>query len=128
MNTERNIFEISTREGYRFPFKGSISVEDLWLLSTKDLDSIFKVLNSELKQANEESLLDVKTKQDEELDTKIEIVKHIVKTKVEEEEKRRLQKEISEQKQKILELIESKKDEDLNNKSVEELTEMLKGL
>ena len=125
MNNEKNIFEVATRERFRFPYKGLISVEDLWTLPTKDLDSIFKTLNSQLKQVKEESLLDTKTQQDEELDMKIEIVKYIVKIKLAEEQARVDAKTKKEQKQKILELIASKKDADLQNKSVEELQEML---
>lgn len=35
-----NIFEAATRYKYRFPFKGMISVEDLWDLKLQDLDSV----------------------------------------------------------------------------------------
>lgn len=41
-----NMFEIATKNKYRYPFnKGLITTEDLWNLSLKDLDNIFKVLN-----------------------------------------------------------------------------------
>lgn len=125
MNNERNIFEVATREQFRFPFKGLISTEDLWVLSTKDLDTIFKTLNAELKKVKEESLLETKTQQDVELDTKIEIVKHIVKVKLTEQELRTKTKEKKEQKQKLLELLASKKDEDLQSKSAEEIQKMI---
>ena len=39
-----NIFEAATRYKYRFPFKGMISVEDLWDLKLQDLDSVFKLM------------------------------------------------------------------------------------
>lgn len=123
-----NIFEVATRNGFRFQFKGMISVEDLWLLNVRDLDSIFKTLNSQLKQTKEESLLNVKSKQDEELDIKIEIVKYIVKIKLEEENQRLKAKEQKEKKQKILEILANKQDQDLQNKSVDELTKMLNEL
>jgi hypothetical protein len=112
----------------RFPFKGSISVEDLFDLSVKDLDSIFKILNSQLKQIKEESLLSAKTKEDKELDAKIEIVKYIFSVKVEEENSRLKAKEQKEQKQKILEILSVKQDEGLKNKSIEELKQMLNEL
>ena len=41
------IFEMATRTKMRFPFKGMVSTEDLWELSVKDLDAVFKVLNSQ---------------------------------------------------------------------------------
>lgn len=128
MENNINVFEMATRNRFRFPFKGLISVEDLWQLSVKDLDSVFKVLNSELKQVKEESLLDTKTQQDEELDMKIQIVKYIVQVRLTEEQTKLKSKELKAQKQKILELISSKQEDDLKNKSVEELNNMLKEL
>jgi len=119
------LFESAVRMKFRFPFKGSISVEDLFDLSVKDLDSIFKILNSQLKQIKEESLLSAKTKEDKELDAKIEIVKYIFSVKVEEENSRLKAKEQREQKQKILEILSVKQDEGLKNKSVDELKQML---
>jgi hypothetical protein len=123
-----NMFEVATRVKMRFPFRGMVSVEDLWDLSVQNLDTIFKALNSELKQVKEESLLNTKTKQDKELDVKIEIVKHIVGVKLEEENLRLKAKAQREQKQKILEILSAKQDESLQNKSVEELTAMLSEL
>jgi len=123
--SERNLFEVASRERFRFPFRGLVSTEDLWDLDVKSLDSVFKVLNSELKQAKEESLLDIRSKQDVELDSKIEIVKHIVAIKQAEQNARLLDKAKKEQKQKILTILESKKEDELKDKSVEELTALL---
>ena len=123
--SERNLFEVASREKFRFPFKGLVSVEDLWDLDVRNLDSVFKVLNSELKQVKEESLLDIRSKQDVELDSKIEIVKYIVGVKQAEQNARLLDKANKEQKQKILTILESKKEDALKNKSVKELTALL---
>jgi len=123
-----NIFEVAIRTKMRFQFKGIITVEDLFDLNVRELDLIFKGLNSQLKQVKEESLLNTKTKQDQELDTKIEIVKYIVKVKLEEENSRLLAKEQKEKKQKILEILSDKQDQDLQNKSVDELKAMLDSL
>ena len=122
------MFEIATRTKMRFPFKGLVSVEDLWDLSVKDLDSIFKTLNAQVKKSQEESLLATKTKEDETLAAQIEIVKHIVKTKLEEAETAKQSKELKEKKQKIMEIIAAKQDESLHNASVEELQAMLANL
>lgn len=125
---EVNVFEIATREKLRFPYKGSISVEDLWDLSPANLDSVFKSLNAEKKQAETESLLSAKTDADTILDIKLSIVRHIVAVKLAEAEKRAKAKEIKEQKQKIMEIIANKQDAALQNKSVEELQAILAGL
>ena len=124
--TTTNIFEAATKEKYRFPFKGMISVEDLWDLKLQDLDSVFKSLNKQKKQNDEESLLQVKTAEDQELDNKIQIVKYIVKFKQEEIEERLQAKYKKEYNQKLLELIERKQNEELAGKSIEELQAMLK--
>ena len=71
------MFEIASRTKMRFPFKGMVSVEDLWDLSVRDLDSVFKTLNAQAKKVQEESLLATKTKEDETLAIQIEIVKQI---------------------------------------------------
>jgi hypothetical protein len=123
-----NMFETATRCKFRFPFRGMVSVEDLWDLSAENLDSIFKTLNSQVKQANEESLLVTKTKEDETLSIMIEIVKYIVKVKLEEEAVRLQARDRREKKQKIMEIVASKQDADLQNKSVEELQAMLNEL
>lgn len=124
--TITNIFEAATKGKYRFPFKGMISVEDLWDLKLQDLDSVFKSLNKQKKQNDEESLLQVKTAEDQELDNKIQIVKYIVKFKQEEIEERLQAKDKKEYNQKLLELIEHKQNEELAGKSIEELQAMLK--
>lgn len=122
------MFETAARTKMRFPFRGQISTEDLFDLSVEDLDTIFKSLNSQLKQVNEESLLQAKTDHDKELDTKIEIIKHIVATKITESNARIQAKERKEKKDKILEILASKQEESLQNKSQEELIEMLNAL
>lgn len=119
------MFEVAVRTKMRFPFKGLISVEDLWDLSVENLDSIFKALNSQVKKTKEESLLVTKTKEDETLSTMIEIVKHIVNVKLTEENARFQAKEQKEKKQKIMGILSVKQDADLQNKSVEELKAML---
>lgn len=122
------MFEFATRNKMRFPFKGMISVEDLWDLSVKELDSIFKTLNAQVKKSQEESLLTTKTKEDETLDTQIKIVKHIVEVKLAEADAAKQSKELKEKKQKIMEIIAAKQDESLHNMSVEDLQKMLDNL
>ncbi|MED1665703.1 hypothetical protein [Brevibacillus laterosporus] len=126
--TNEKMFEVAVRSKMRFPFKGLVSVEDLWDLSPENLDSVYKTLNSQLKAVQEESLLNTKTKEDKELDIKIEIVKYIVGVKMEERDAKLKEKEQKEKKQKILEILSNKQDEALQNKSIDELKDMLKEL
>lgn len=120
-----NLFEMATRKKFRFPFKGTISVEDLWDLSVQNLDTVFKALNAEAKQVKEESLLSTKSTEDAILEAKIEIVKHIVKVKLAEAEERTKTAEKREQKRRLQELIANKQDEELQGKSIDELQAML---
>lgn len=119
------MFEYATRNKVRFPFKGLVSVEDLWDLSPTNLDSIYKTLNRQAKQSEEESLLDKKTIVDKELGVQIAIIKHIVAVKLEEQEAREKASAKKEQKQKIMSIIATKQDEALKNSSVEDLQKML---
>jgi len=120
-----NMFEVATRNQFRFAFKGMISVEDLWQLSPRDLDTIFKSLNSELKKVKEESLLETKSMEDQILDVKIQIVKHIFNIKQEEEQLRLKAKENKEKKQRLMEILANKQDQDLLNKSSEDIQKMI---
>lgn len=124
MTTEK-IFEFATRNKVRFPFKGMISVEDLWDLSLTNLDSIYKTLNKQAKQSEEESLLSTKETVDTELEVQITIVKYIVSVKLAEKEaaEKTLAKKI--QKQKIMSIIATKENEALQNSSIDDLKKML---
>lgn len=119
------LFELAVRKKYRFPFRGQISVEDLWDLSITNLDSVFKTLNKEKKQSEEESLLSVKSEADKEVENKIEIVKYIVAVKQAEAAERISVKEKAQRKQKIAAIIERKQDEELESKSIEELMKII---
>lgn len=126
--TTTNIFEYAVRNKVRFPFKGMISVEDLWDLSVTNLDSIYKTLNKQVKQSEEESLLSTKSSVDTELEVQIAIVKHIVSVKLAESEAREKAHAKREQKQKIMSIIATKENEALQNSSIEDLKKMLDDL
>ena len=115
------MFEYAVRHKVRFPYKGSISVEELWDLPVKELDVVFKTLNGKLKQASEDSLLATKSKEEELLQKQIEIVKYIFNTKSEEANERAAEVARREQRQKIMGIMANKQDEALRNMSMEEL-------
>ena len=119
------LFETATRNKMRFPFRGTISVEDLWDLSLTNLDSVFKTLNAEAKKSEEESLLETKSKENEELSNKIEIVKYIVNIKLEEKKTRENARKNAEMKQRLLEIKAKRQDAALENMSDEDLDKML---
>ena len=120
-----NIFEMATRNKYRFPYKGMISVEDLWDLNQTQLDSIYQALNKEVKANQEDSLMFSQTQTDLDLQAKIEIVRHIYATKEQDAARRAAAAENAEKKRRILEILEQKQEDSLKNKSEEELLKML---
>ena len=125
---EKNLFEIAVRDKFRFAFRGIISVEDLWDLKLEQLDEVYKNLMIEIKKANEESLLKSKTKDQTVLENKVDIVKYIVNSKLEEIKTREEESKKRMQKQKILEVLNEKENQSLQNMSVEELKEMLNNI
>ena len=98
---------------------------DLWDLSLTNLDSVFKTLNSEVKKSEEESLLNTKSKEDEEISNKIEIVKYIVSVKLDEKKKREDAKKNAEMRQRLLEIKAKRQDAALENMSDEDLDKAL---
>lgn len=119
------LFEIATRKKYRFPYKGLVSVEDLWDLNVQALDQIFKALNKELKEKGEESLLKSKTDEETDLDNAISIVKYIVSVKEQERLDRLDQKEKAAKKQRIMAIMAEKQDKALTEMSMDDLQKML---
>lgn len=123
--SDMNLFEVATRANYQFPFRGMINVIDLWDLSLINLDSVFKTLNAEVKKFEEESLLHTKSKEDEEISNKIEIVKYIVNVKLNEKKKRENDIKNAETRQKLLEIKAKRQNAALENMSDEELDKAL---
>ena len=123
--TNNELFINATRNNYQFPFRGMINVIDLWDLSLTNLDSVFKTLNAEAKKSEEESLLNTKSKEDEEVSNKIEIVKYIVSVKLDEKKKREDAKKNAEMRQRLLEIKVKRQDAALENMSDEDLDKAL---
>jgi hypothetical protein len=125
-----NLFITATKNRYRYPYKGLITTEDLWSLPLTELDAIYKNLKSELKEYDaEDSLLG---NSDDAAVTitnnQIEIVKYIVKDKLDAADRRKKAAENAAKRQRIMELIADKEDSALMDKTADELREMLEDL
>ena len=121
----QNIYKYAVKNSLRFPYRGIISVEDLFDLDVKALDSIYKTLKREQRDTNEESLINSKSAADKHLEVKIAIVADIVKDKLEAAEKAKKAVERRERRQKILNIIDTKQNEALQEKSIDELMQLL---
>lgn len=120
MTTEK-LFEMATRSKLRFlSTKGELSVEDLWDLSDKDLDVVYKNLKDQEVKSSEESLLD-DANVDPKLTAAIGIVKYIFTTKRNErlEAKELIDKKRNQQL--YIDALSRRKLKDIDNMSVEEL-------
>lgn len=111
--------------------KGVLSVEQLWDLTATSLATLVRSIKSELKNSTIEDELSflsdvIPTKVDVENILRFEIAKDIYLTKKAESEALRDEKAKKEHNQKILELIQNKKEGELQSKSIEELEAMLK--
>lgn len=125
---EKNLFEIATRNRYRFNYKGVMTVEDLWSLRVEDLDAIFKMLNRQKKTADEDSLLATKSAEDQDLANKIDIVRYIVSVKLAEAAEHVSAAEKKAQRDKIMEIVAKKKDKALEDMGIEDLMKKLEEL
>lgn len=126
--SSKNLFEVATKNKFRFPYRGLITVEDLWDLPVTELDSVFKALNSEMKESKEESLLNTKSEADVVLENKIKIVKYIVSVKLEEAEARKKYRENRGKRERILQIMADRQDKAMLEASDEDLQKMLEEL
>jgi len=127
--SEKNIFKMAVEGKFRYPSNvGNVNTEDLYDLNVNQLDSVFKNLNKQLKKTEEESLLEIKSKEDSELDIKIEIVKVVVKEKLQAKKDALTEKENAEKKQRLLKLLKEKQDASLNDLSEDEIKKMISEL
>lgn len=126
--TTENLFEMATRSKLRFPStKGELSVEDLWDLSDKDLDVVYKNLKDQEVKSSEESLLD-DANVDPKLTAAIGIVRYIFTTKRKEKlaEKERINKKLKQKK--YIDALSKKQDEVIEKMSEAELRAMIDSL
>ena len=122
------LFIQATRQALRFNHKGLISVEDLWHLNLEGLDSIAKGLYKQLQENVDISFINGSTKSDKVAQLKLDSVKYIISVKLEEKETAKVQAEKQQKKQRLAELIDEKKNQQLSAKSIEELQAELDSL
>jgi hypothetical protein len=124
-----SIFEQASRQKLRFRAKnGLVTAEDLWDLKLKDLDEIAVGVQEQVTKTAANSFLKPKSGPDKTLTLTLEVLVHIINVK---QEEARLATEAAEKRQKrnkILELIDRKKDEELQGKSVDDLMKELAAL
>ena len=130
-----NLFLQATREKFRFESsKGDLSVEQLWDLPLTsrtgfDLDTVAKAVNADLKSSNEESFVNASNNPAvSRLQAKLEVVKAIIEVKLAQAEATKKRAEKIAERQRLMEVLHSKKDQELQGLSVEEIERRLSQL
>ena len=112
----------ATKKKYRFPSqRGNLTVEQLWDLKPRELDGIWQSLQAEIDAKPRVSLLDTDTSTNTELTDKAEIVKFIVKYKLDMAKKADKASQTKAERQKIAAIIEEKRAAALLDLPIEEL-------
>ena len=129
------IFEQATKQKFRFPSnKGELTVEQLWDLPLQsksgfDLDSVAKQVNSSLKAVTEESFVSsVERPEHSKLNTMLDVVKHIIACKLKYIEDAEARRDKAVKRERLLSILASKQDQELQALSAEELTKQLDAL
>ena len=124
-----DIWSEALKNKFRFEYKGLISLEDLFDLNIKDLDAIYRNLKKEENDLQGDSLLaSEENPKVHEVNVKIKIVKEIFDMKQAEIAKAEKALANKAQKDKILAIIEDKENQELSEKSIDELREIYKNL
>ena len=124
-----NMWIEALKKKYRFEYKGLINVEDLFDLKLEDLDYIYKNLKRNENDLQVDSLLDAnKNPLKKEIENKINIVKAIFDMKEAELESAKIAMANKVQRDKILAIIENKQDQELSEKSIDELRKIYDSL
>lgn len=122
------MFERAARIKLRFQSsKGVLSTEDLFDLSLTSLDSLAKSVNRQLKAEAEESFIEKKSSSSSVLELQLEILKHVIAEKLAVQEANAKRAETVAKNEQIKEILLKKKNQQLENMSVEELQAMISG-
>lgn len=122
-----SIFKQASREKLRVVTeKGLLTVEQLWDLPVTVLDRTAVVLEKEYKNSGKKSFLEKKSTKNKIIKLKFDIVLEILSAKVEENEIQRTASSVKQHNEKILSLIQDKKEGELKDLSVAELEKLIK--
>lgn len=130
------LFKEASKKKFRFETpKGNLLTEDLWdlplitkNLSGTSLDNLAKEINRQLKESTEESFVTETTAINSILEAKLDIIKCVIKEKLEDAKARMNRVARKEKKEKILSIIADKEDVSLMNNSIDDLKKMLSEL
>lgn len=111
----------------RFPTNvGELSMEQLWDIKLTDLDQLAVALEKAYEESKGKSFLSKKSRKDRTIKLQFNVALAILEARVEEQTKASNAQEKRAYNEKILGIIQNKKENELNDMSIEDLEEMLK--
>ena len=132
MSQTTDIFKQATKLKLRFSsVRGDLTIEDLWDLpltskSNLSLDGVGKPIQKALRESDEDSLVAVPTTSKNELNSlRLALIKEIISVKQEENLIKQNQAAIESQKALLKQALASKKIDEINGLSVEEIEKRL---
>jgi hypothetical protein len=127
--TIESMFEKAARQKIRIPCeKGWLYVEDLYDLTLKELDKIYKILNTQLKTAKEDSLLDVKDTSTSKLELQVDLVKYVAGVKIAEDVARKETANKKRELELLMTALADKKVDAIKNMTEEEIRKKIEQL
>lgn len=137
---EQNIFELASRQKLRFmSAKGELTTEQLWdlpllgnpvtLVAKADLDTVARSISRELKEQVEESFVATRANPlKAKLELQLEVVKHIIAVKMAEAEAKTKAADTKRERERLLEILANKKEQELLQLSPEEIQKRIDAL
>jgi len=123
------MFEKAARQKIRIPCeKGWLYVEDLFDLSLRELDKIYKILNAQLKVAKEDSLLDVKDTSTSKLELQVDLVKYVFGVKKSEEAAIATRIANKQKKEFLMTVLEEQQKDEIKKMSSDDIKKMIEEL
>lgn len=133
--TTNNIFEYATRARLRFASdKGELTTEQLWDVPLRSRDNfnlnvIAKLASRALKEISEESFVETtRTPEHTRREAALEVVRHVIDTKLAEEERAKKRAENKQEREKLLQILAEKQAGKLSELSEKELQRRIAAL
>ena len=121
-----SVFKTASRSKTRVQTtRGLLSAEQLWDLPIDELDKLAVTLEDDLQKSGRKSFLKKQSPKDEIAELKFNLVREILESKVAESEKAQADQAKKQSNERILTLIQNKKEKALESLTVEELEKLL---
>lgn len=124
-----NLIIKALEKEYRYKaHRGNVATEDLFRMSIEHLGEIYGGLKDDLDKLSKASFLEVKSSKQEEIENKMAIITFVAERKKADVKAKEEAMAKAQEKSKLLDLLDKKKEEGLAQLSVEELEKKIREL